>query len=94
MKTLAQLIDSLTLEHVDTSQATTDRLMWIETDLLDPNGLSRRHAEKVEAKLLDLLQAYNLNIDREGHWQSMQASIEAAKNGVAYTDWHPVFGIL
>ncbi len=59
MKTLSQLIDSLTLEDSQTYQATTDRLMWIETDLLDPHGLSRRHAETVETKLLDLLQAYN-----------------------------------
>ena len=59
MKTLKQLIDSLTLEHVNIYQVTTDQLIWIETDLLDPNGLSRRHAEKVETKLLDLLQAYN-----------------------------------
>jgi len=59
MKTLAQLIDSLTLEDSQTYQATTDRLMWIETALLDPAGLSRRHAEKVEDKLIDLLQAYN-----------------------------------
>jgi hypothetical protein len=44
MKTLSQLIDSLTLEDSQKYQATTDRLMWIETDLLDPAGLSRRHA--------------------------------------------------
>lgn len=56
MKTLSQLIDSLTLEQSHQYQAQTDRLMWIETDLLDPHGLSRRHAEKVEAKLIDLLQ--------------------------------------
>ncbi len=31
---------------------------------------------------------------REAFWQSTQAFIEAEKNGVAYTDWHPVFGIL
>jgi len=30
---------------------------------------------------------------REAYWQSMQALIEAAKNGIPYTDWHPVFGI-
>lgn len=59
MPTLAQLIDSLTLEQSRQYQAQTDRLMWIETELLDPAGISRRHAEKVEAKLLDLLQAYN-----------------------------------
>ena len=31
---------------------------------------------------------------REAFWQSTQAFFEAAKNGVPYTDWHPVFGIL
>lgn len=38
-----------------------------------------------------------VNIDkniREAYWQSMQALIEAAKNNILYTDWHPVFGIL
>ena len=59
MPTLSQLIDSLTLEQSRQYQAQTDRLMWIETELLDPANLSRRHAEKVEAKLIDLLQAYN-----------------------------------
>ena len=59
MPTLAQLIDSLTLEQSRQYQAQTDKLIWIETELLDPAGISRRHAEKVEAKLLDLLQAYN-----------------------------------
>jgi hypothetical protein len=56
MKTLSQLIDSLTLEDSQKYQATTDRLMWIETDLLDPAGLSRRHALAIESKLIDLLQ--------------------------------------
>jgi hypothetical protein len=59
MSKLQFLIDLLTLEDLRKYQAQTDKLMWIETDLLDPAGLSRRHAEKVEAKLLDLLQAYN-----------------------------------
>jgi hypothetical protein len=59
MSKLQFLIDLLTLEDLRKYQAQTDKLMWIETDLLDPHGLSRRHAEKVEAKLLDLLQAYN-----------------------------------
>ena len=59
MPTLAQLIDSLTLEQSRQYQAQTDKLIWIETELLDPANLSRRHAEKVETKLLDLLQAYN-----------------------------------
>ena len=33
-------------------------------------------------------------LTNKAHWQSMQALIEAAKNGIPYTDWHPVFGIL
>lgn len=94
MSKLQLLIDLLTLEDLRKYQAQTDKLMWIETTLLDPNGLSRRHAEKVEEKLLDLLQAYNLTINREGHWQSMQALSAAKKTGVLYSDWHPVFGIL
>jgi hypothetical protein len=59
MSKLQLLIDLLTLEDLRKYQAQTDKLIWIETTLLDPNGLSRRHAEKVEDKLLDLLQAYN-----------------------------------
>ena len=94
MKTLTQLIDSLTLEQSRQYQAQTDKFIWIETELLDPANLSRRHAEKVEDKLIDLLQAYNLTINREGYWQSIQATIEAAKTGVSFTHWHPVFGIL
>lgn len=56
MQTLAQLIDSLTLEQSHQYQAETDKLIWIETNLLDPAGISRRHAEKVETKFLELLQ--------------------------------------
>jgi hypothetical protein len=59
MSKLQLLIDLLTLEDLRKYQAQTDKLMWIETTLLDPNGLSRRHALAVESKLLDLLQAYN-----------------------------------
>ena len=59
MSKLQLLIDLLTLEDLRKYQAQTDKLIWIETELLDPNGLSRRHAEKVEEKLIDLLQAYN-----------------------------------
>ena len=59
MSKLQFLIDLLTLEDLRKYQAQTDKLIWIETELLDPVNLSRRHAEKVEAKLLDLLQAYN-----------------------------------
>ena len=56
MTKLEQLIDSLTLEQSQTYQATTDKLIWIETELLDPAGISRRHAETVESKILELLQ--------------------------------------
>lgn len=56
MQTLAQLIDSITLEQSHQYQAETDKLIWIETNLLDPAGISRRHAEKVETKFLELLQ--------------------------------------
>ena len=62
MPTLAQLIDSLTLEQSHQYQAQTDRLMWIETELLDPAGISRRHAEKVETKMLELLQDVNSQV--------------------------------
>jgi len=62
MKTLAQLIDSLTLEQSHQYQAQTDKLIWIETELLDPAGISRRHAEKVETKMLELLQDVNSQV--------------------------------
>ena len=73
MKTLKQLIDSLTLEHVNIYQVTTDQLMWIETDLLDPNGRSRRHALEVEDKILDLLQDYMQDIAPPGQYDAYLA---------------------
>jgi hypothetical protein len=73
MKTLQQLIDSLTLEHVNIYQVITDQLMWIETDLLDPNGLSRRHALEVEDKILDLLQDYMQDIAPLGQYDAYLA---------------------
>jgi len=73
MKTLQQLLDSLTLEHVNTYQVITDQLMWIETDLLDPNGLSRRHALAVEDKILDLLQDYMQDIAPLGQYDAYLA---------------------
>lgn len=62
MQTLSQLIESITLEQSHQYQAQTDRLMWIETELLDPAGISRRHAEKVETKMLELLQDVNSQV--------------------------------
>ena len=73
MKTLQQLLDSLTLEHVNIYQVITDQLMWIETDLLDPNGLSRRHALAVEDKILDLLQDYMQDIAPLGQYDAYLA---------------------
>ena len=49
--TLAELINSLTLDQAIQWDRETDKLIWIETNLLDPAGLSRRLAEKVEAEL-------------------------------------------
>lgn len=62
MQTLSQLIESITLEQSHQYQAQTDRLIWIETELLDPAGISRRHAEKVETKMLELLQDVNSQV--------------------------------
>jgi hypothetical protein len=30
----------------------------------------------------------------DARWHSLQALLEAAREDHAYTDWHPVFGIL
>ena len=49
--TLDQLIASLTLEQATQCEKETDKLIWIEVNLLDPVGISRRHAEKVDAEL-------------------------------------------
>lgn len=49
--TLQELISSLTLEQAIECENETDKLIWIEVNLLDPVGISRRHAEKVDAVL-------------------------------------------
>lgn len=49
--TLQQLIESLTLDQAIECENQTDKLIWIEVNLLDPVGISRRHAEKVDAVL-------------------------------------------
>jgi hypothetical protein len=51
MITLQQLLESLTLEQAEQCERETDKLIWIETVLLDPVGLSRRHAETVDVAL-------------------------------------------
>lgn len=49
--TLDQLIASLTYEQANELENQTDKLIWIEVNLLDPVGISRRHAEKVDQAL-------------------------------------------
>jgi hypothetical protein len=49
------LIASLTIEQAREFFARQDGLIWIETTLLDPVGINRRQAERVETALLDLL---------------------------------------
>jgi len=56
MTKLETLIASLTKEKAAEYEAQTDKLMWIETTLLDPNDIPRRHAERVEDALIALLQ--------------------------------------
>lgn len=52
----ASLIETLTRDDALAYGAETDKLMWIETNLLDPRGISRRQAENVEDFLIDLLE--------------------------------------
>jgi len=49
------LVGTLTPEHAKTYAAQTDKLVWIETMLLDPNDIPRKHAERVEDVLIALL---------------------------------------
>ena len=53
--TLQELIDSLTVEQAKQYAAETDQLVWVEYNLLDPHGISRRHSEVVEDALIALL---------------------------------------
>jgi hypothetical protein len=53
--TVESLIKSLTKEHAREYEKQTDKLIWIETKLLDPNNLSRKFAERVEDALIFLL---------------------------------------
>lgn len=49
------LIASLTIEQAREYAAETDKLVWVETVLLDPNNISRRMAGRVEDALNALL---------------------------------------
>lgn len=53
--TLEELIASLTVEQAKVYAAETDALMWIETNLLDPNNIPRRYVYGVEDALIKLL---------------------------------------
>lgn len=66
-QTLGSLIASLTVEQAIEYDKQNDKLIWIETTLLDPNGISRRYAETVEDALIRILQdAWAIcNISRE-----------------------------
>lgn len=54
MLNIGQLIASLTHEEAYTYNEQTDKLCWIEYNLLDPNNLPRRYAERVEDALIVL----------------------------------------
>ena len=55
MSKLETLIASLTKEQAAEYETQTDKLVWIEDTLLDPNDIPRRHAERVEDALIALL---------------------------------------
>lgn len=56
------LIASLTLEDARAYAAETDKLMWIETHLIDPAGVNRRQAERVEDALISILEANPVSV--------------------------------
>tara|TARA_R110000782_G_scaffold37450_1_gene88593 strand:+ start:1385 stop:1561 length:177 start_codon:yes stop_codon:yes gene_type:complete len=51
MLNIDQLITSLTTEHARAYAATQDKWLYVVNELLDPNDLSHRHAERVEDQL-------------------------------------------
>ena len=54
---LAAFIDGLTLEQAREYEKQTDKLVWIECNLLDPADIPRAYAERVETALRLLLEA-------------------------------------
>jgi hypothetical protein len=50
------LIASLTNNQAIAFAKQTDRLVWIETELLDPANIGRHQAERVEAALIGILE--------------------------------------
>lgn len=49
------LIASLTIEQAEEYARQTDKLLWIETTLLDPNNIGRGMVHRVEEALIALL---------------------------------------
>lgn len=49
------LISTLTVELAREYEQQADKLIWIETQILDPLDLNRCHAVRVEEALLSLL---------------------------------------
>jgi hypothetical protein len=64
------------------------------------DGLRAGHCRSIHPQLTMIVlptkqeQTMTKELIREAFWQSTQAFIEASKNNILYTDWHPVFGIL
>lgn len=51
-----KFLSTLTIEDAVRYSKETDKLIWIETNLLDPNGLPRHLAEVVEDVLIGMLE--------------------------------------
>ena len=56
---LDELIQSLTIEDAITYINATDKIMWIETELLDPNCIGRCNWPAVETHLMNTLKQWN-----------------------------------
>jgi hypothetical protein len=53
--TIETLLNSLTLADATTYNALTDKIVWIETTLLDPHDINRGYWPAVEDALIDIL---------------------------------------
>jgi len=52
---LDELIQSLTIDDAITYSNTADQILWIETELLDPNCIGRCNWPAVEDALINIL---------------------------------------
>ena len=57
--TLETLLNSLTIADATTYSGVTDKVVWIETTLLDPHDIKRGHWPAVEDTLIDILDIAN-----------------------------------